>query len=82
LVIPFIADRYRENKQRKYVGEQMTTIDSKLGIPYQNRAEYQNRIDNLRKKIQEIYARGKISESHYETLNNKISQYEEKASEV
>jgi uncharacterized membrane protein len=55
---------------------------TKLGIPYQNRVECQNRIDNLRKKIQEIYARGKISESHYETLNNKISQYEEKASEV
>jgi hypothetical protein len=55
---------------------------TKLGIPYQNRVECQNHIDNLRKKIQEIYARGKISESHYETLNKKISQYEDKASEV
>jgi len=77
--IPFIADRERENKRRKNLAEfMMKNIDDELSKPHQNIAEYQKHADELRKKIQDIYTEGKINESSYKRLNNKVSEYEQK----
>jgi YVTN family beta-propeller protein len=80
-MIPFIANRYREDKQREKLDQyMMKNINDELDKPYQNKVEYQNRLNELRKKIQEMYIERKISESYYEVLNNKISEYDYNAS--
>jgi uncharacterized membrane-anchored protein YhcB (DUF1043 family) len=78
-LIPFIADRRGENKRSKSLAEfMMKNIDDQLSKPNEDIVEYQKRADELRDKIQNMYTEGKISESSYEKLNNKVSQYQDK----
>jgi hypothetical protein len=47
-----------------------------LLVPYRNLEEYNERLEGLKEKIQGMYTEGKISESSYERLNNKVSRYQ------
>jgi uncharacterized coiled-coil DUF342 family protein len=56
----------------------MKNIDDQLSKPNEDIVEYRKRADELRDKIQNMYTEGKISESSYEKLNNKVSRYQDK----
>jgi YVTN family beta-propeller protein len=77
--IPFIADWYTKNKQRKRLGEHMIKhIDSELGKSYHDKRS----LNDLRDKIQDIYVDGKINQSQFEIINKKITEYEKKVNKT
>jgi YVTN family beta-propeller protein len=78
-LVPFFANRARENKRSKNLAEfMMKKIDDELGKPKQNMVEYLQRREELRDEIRDMHANGKISERSYEKLNNMVSEYEDK----
>ena len=55
----------------------LTIIDSKYsGRLPQNKDEFLRELEKMKNKITDIYSRGKISDSHYNTLYKKITDYE------
>jgi YVTN family beta-propeller protein len=51
-------------------------IESTYNALYQNREECLHRLDERRRQITELFAKGKISKKNYELLDNTISNYE------
>jgi hypothetical protein len=73
--VPSIARWFNRNRQRGYLSRYMAAIDSVHDTSHQSKEEYLKRLDGIRKTVQESFTKGKISESQYEILNNKITDY-------
>jgi YVTN family beta-propeller protein len=65
-------------RRRRYLGRYMKAIEAAYHTSTQNKEECFRRLSEIRRQITELFGRGKISESHYEILNEKISEYIEK----
>ena len=79
--IPYILEDFKEKRQRRVLDSILKEIDVKMNMPYQTMEEYTNRFHSIKKDADFIYTKGKISESHYNILINKISSYEEETKE-
>jgi hypothetical protein len=51
-------------------------------ITNQNKGEYINNLEYVRKQVIDLFGRGAISESEFLTLNSKISNYMKKISKT
>ena len=70
--VPAIARSLNAKRQRKYLLIYMEKIDNTHCPVYENKEEYLNSLDSIRSEIEKIYAIGRISDSHYQMLNNKV----------
>jgi YVTN family beta-propeller protein len=73
-LIPSIASWFNKKRQRKYLSMYKTKIDTLNVTSYQNNDEYLHSLDSIKSEIENLYARGMISDSHYQMLQNKISE--------
>jgi hypothetical protein len=78
--VPSIAGWFNAKRQRSYLGRNMTAIDDVFRTSNQDKGDYLKRLEEIRKNIEQSFTKGKISESQYEILNNKISDHENKSS--
>jgi hypothetical protein len=53
----------------------MQEINNTYDLSYQNKDECEKKFEQIRRKIAETFAKGKINESTYKILNDKISYY-------
>ena len=65
-LIPFFADRFRERRQQNIAIEYMARIET----AYQNNDKVT--LHDLKNQIQKIFTEGKISETHYKVLEDKL----------
>lgn len=73
--IPAVARWVNGKRQRGYLRRSMMTITTIRETQYQNKENYMNRFEDVRRKADDLLTDGKITE-HYRILNNKISEYE------
>jgi hypothetical protein len=59
----------------------MTTIIGAYNISKHDKSRFDKSLEKTRNDIAQMYAKGKISETHYKILNDKILEYESKISE-
>ena len=78
-LIPYIAQWKKDNKQSNLMNKFITNIyviQSKSSK--QTKDEYLKSLSDLKEEITDAYSKGKINQSHYDVLSNKISEnYEE-----
>ena len=75
--IPAVAKWMNGKRQRGYLRRSMMTISAIHETKYQNRENYLQRFEDVRRKADDLLTDGKITEEHYGILNNKITEYEE-----
>jgi YVTN family beta-propeller protein len=75
--IPAVARWINGKRQRGYLRRSMTAITSIHETQYQNKENYINRFEDVRRKADALLTDGKITEEHYGILNSKISEYED-----
>jgi hypothetical protein len=54
------------------------SIGNEFNNPIENTKEYSSRLNEFRKKVNEMYIEGKINKTDYGTLNNMLLQHEKK----
>jgi hypothetical protein len=65
-------------KHRSYLNRYTKTIDAAYDASYRNKDESKQRLVQIRREMTDQFNKGKITESHYELLDKKISEYIEK----
>jgi hypothetical protein len=75
--VPAIAGWLNSRRQRQYLRRCIITISKIRHTSYKNKDEHWRRLEQMRKKIDEILTEGKISEEQYGILNDKISEYQQ-----
>jgi len=74
--IPAIAGWMNGKRQRGHLRQYMTRIDEvNKNSNSQDSVEFSRQFDQIRTDIENSLGEGNISESHYEILNSKISEY-------
>jgi hypothetical protein len=81
IMVPAIVRWFTRRRQSKHLGEYMVSINSIYDRSHQDKGEGIKALEEARRDISTIYAKGKISESDYKILNEKISEYEKKINE-
>jgi hypothetical protein len=76
-IISIIVGWLFRSRQRRYLNKYMTLIDVAYETLYQNNnnKEFLLRLQLIRKKVTHIFKKGKISDSYYNILQNKITEY-------
>lgn len=77
--VPGIASWINSKRQGKYLDEYMTYIFEAYDKLRDNKDKYLQRLETIKRQVAEKFAKGKLSESQYEILNDKISDYENEA---
>ena len=77
-LVPTIVRWFTRRRQSKHLEEHMVSINSIYDRSHQDKGEGIKALEEARRDISTIYAKGKISESDYKILNEKISEYEKK----
>jgi hypothetical protein len=75
--IPSVAGWLNGLRQRRYLRMYITRIDEACDETHRTKNECLHRLADLKREITETYARGKISDSHYSVLDDKISRSSE-----
>jgi hypothetical protein len=73
--IPGIARSINAKRQGKYVDEYMTGIFEAYDKLHNSKDKYLRRLETIKRQVAEKFAKGKLSESQYEILNDKITEY-------
>jgi YVTN family beta-propeller protein len=80
--VPNIARWINARKQNRYLSEYMAKIDAMPdSVDHANKNEYSkqvNEIKNIKREISELLTNRRISESHYNILDKRISDFEKK----
>jgi len=82
LAIPAVARWFASRKQISHLNRFMTAIISVYDLLHEKKDLCERCLENIRRQVDQAYAKGKISESNYKILNEKISDYEKKLNEV
>jgi len=77
--IPSIARWINAKRQGKYVGKFMTAIIEAYNLSPHDKSALNTRLQEIKNDIARTYAKGKISETHYKILNDKLLEYVNKA---
>jgi YVTN family beta-propeller protein len=80
-LIPSLIGWLNGLRQRKYLRLYITRIDNLRDGSHQTKGEYLVRLADLKREITQTYARGRLSDSHYSVLDDKISKSSEEATE-
>ncbi|HXS60617.1 MAG TPA: hypothetical protein VN703_07395, partial [Candidatus Sulfopaludibacter sp.] len=75
-VVRWFISKNNAKKQRLYLEKYIKIIDDELGHSHKN-TSIQN-VDRLRNQIEILYVDGKINESTYTILKNRLSEYSQK----
>jgi hypothetical protein len=73
-----MADWYFNKRQRRYLRSYMNLIDTVYNTLKQNKQDCRMRLNMLSIEIMELLKQGKINDSYYGILNDKVSEYVEK----
>jgi hypothetical protein len=74
--IPAIGTWFFTTTRRNYLKRYLKTIEVTYDTFHlRNKDECLQRLEQKRKQIADVFEKGKISESYYEKLNDKISEY-------
>ena len=78
-IIPSIAMWINAKRQRGYLKRYIEKIDDIYEESNHTHKpdEYLKRLDDVEKEITLIYTKGKISDSHYNVLKDKVSEYKQ-----
>jgi YVTN family beta-propeller protein len=76
--IPFIIGWFRSERQKKQLRECLSRIDTTFDMYKDHTENLIQNLDKVKWEIQNIYASGKISDSHYALLTSKISEYRDR----
>jgi hypothetical protein len=71
--IPNIARWVSAMNQGKYLNDSMEAIFYTYDTRFQNKNEYLQSLDNIRRQTAKRFARGRISESQYKILNRPVA---------
>jgi YVTN family beta-propeller protein len=76
-IISIIVGWFFRNRQRRYLNKYMTLIDVAYETLYKNSntKEFLLRLQLIRMEVTHLFKKGKISDSYYNILQNKISEY-------
>jgi hypothetical protein len=80
-LVPAIARWIYGKRQINYVSKYMTNITSTYDSLHQNKFECEKSLENIRRQVAETFSKGKLNESHYKILNEKIDEYKNKVSD-
>jgi hypothetical protein len=75
--VPSVAGWLNSWRQRRNLSKCITAI-TRIHDKYKEDEDYSKRLEQKRDEIVQILTKGKISESHYNILDRKISEYEQK----
>ena len=78
-LIPTIVLWISSERQRKHLGKFMTLIEVSHKTLFHDKEEFLGHLEDLRRDIIELLKKRKLSESHYQILNDRISELIEKA---
>jgi YVTN family beta-propeller protein len=76
-IMSIIVGWFFRNRQRRYLSKYMTLIDVAYETLYRNNnsKEFSLRLQLIRMEVIHLFKKGKISDSHYNILQNRISEY-------
>jgi YVTN family beta-propeller protein len=76
-IISIIVGWFFRNRQRRYLNKYMTLIDVAYETLYKNNnsKEFLLRLQLIRMEVTYLFKKGKINDSYYNILQNKISEY-------
>jgi hypothetical protein len=81
LFIPSIISWLNGKRQRRHLSMYRKEIDSiytRLDEKRITREQCLETLDNIKKRLTQDFEKGRISESHYDKLNDRISEYKDK----
>jgi YVTN family beta-propeller protein len=76
-IVSIVVGWFFRNRQRRYLNKYMTLIDVAYETLCQNNnsKEFLLRLQLIRMEVTHLFKKGKISDSYYNILQNKISEY-------
>jgi hypothetical protein len=74
-LIPVVWAALNRRKHRSYLNRYTKTIDAAFDASYRKKDESERRLVQIRREMTDQFNKGKITESHYEILDKKISEY-------
>jgi YVTN family beta-propeller protein len=75
-IMSIIIGWFFRNRQRRYLGKYMTLIDDAYVLyNHNNSKEFLLRLQLIRMEVMHLFKKGKISDSHYNILQDRISEY-------
>jgi YVTN family beta-propeller protein len=78
LFIPSMIRWSISKRQLRHLDKYMTRIFSIYDGEFNKRDECLQNLERTRREIDESFAKGKVSEAHYQILNKKISEFEDR----
>jgi YVTN family beta-propeller protein len=78
-IIPAMVAWINTLRQRRHLRKFMMNIERVRESDSHNRTEYLKNLATLKQDLQEIFTKGKINDTQYRILNDKISEYENKS---
>lgn len=74
IAIPTISGWYLKRRTKRYLNRYITLINSISDRTTENRGESINRLNQIEREIENLFSIGKINETDYRVLDDKIAE--------